>query len=70
MLPRKVQVPLRVCRRGFDSLVAATRDIVAAVTGRPVPQVLVRIGTVPALEDVPPPTPRRPLSEVLHSKVE
>lgn len=30
-----------------------------------VPQILVRVGTAPAGEDVPPPTPRRPLDEVL-----
>lgn len=45
--------------------VAATRDIVAEITGRPLPQVLVRVGTAPALETTPAPTPRRPLSEVL-----
>ena len=27
--------------------------------------VLIRIGQVPALEDLPPPTPRRPLADVL-----
>jgi hypothetical protein len=30
-----------------------------------VPQILVRVGTAPTTEDVPPPTPRRPLDEVL-----
>jgi hypothetical protein len=30
-----------------------------------VPQVLVRVGIVPVTEKTPPPTPRRPLSEVL-----
>lgn len=44
---------------------AATRGIVAEITGRPLPQVLVRVGTAPALETTPSPTPRRPLSEVL-----
>ena len=29
-----------------------------------VPQVLVRVGVVPVTEKAPPPTPRRPLSEV------
>jgi hypothetical protein len=48
---------------------AVTRDIVAAITGHPLPQVLVRVGTAPALEQVPPPTPRRPISEVLHFSV-
>ncbi|MEN4447197.1 Acg family FMN-binding oxidoreductase [Mycobacterium sp. SMC-21] len=42
----------------------ATCDIISALTGHPLPQVLVRIGTAPALEDVPPPTPRRQLADV------
>lgn len=42
----------------------ATRDIISTLTGHPLPQVLVRIGTAPALEDVPPPTPRRHLTDV------
>lgn len=41
-----------------------TRDIVSTLTGHPLPQVLVRIGTAPALEQVPPPTPRRQLTDV------
>ncbi len=50
--------------------VPAARDIVAAVTGKPLPQVLVRVGgTAPALEEAPPLTPRRPLSDVLHFSV-
>lgn len=43
---------------------AATRDIISTLTGHPLPQVLVRIGTAPALEQVPPPTPRRQLTDV------
>ncbi len=43
---------------------SATRDIISTLTGHPLPQVLVRIGTAPALDEVPPPTPRRQLSEV------
>jgi hypothetical protein len=45
--------------------VAASRDIVSTLTGHPLPQVLIRVGTTPAIEMVPPPTPRRPVSEVL-----
>lgn len=41
-----------------------TSDIVSKLTGHPLPQVLVRIGTAPALDEVPPPTPRRQLSDV------
>lgn len=44
----------------------AGRDILRAVTGGSEdPQVVIRFGTVPALEDPPPPTPRRPLADVL-----
>jgi hypothetical protein len=31
----------------------------------PNPHVLIRVGLAPAIDDVPPPTPRRPLSDVL-----
>ncbi|MCV7158503.1 Acg family FMN-binding oxidoreductase [Mycolicibacterium brisbanense] len=44
----------------------ASRDIVANLIARDAcPQVLVRIGLAPALDDVPPPTPRRPVSDFL-----
>jgi hypothetical protein len=42
----------------------ATRDIISTLTGHQLPQVLVRIGVAPALDQVPPPTPRRPLSDI------
>lgn len=45
--------------------VGASRDIVRALIGRSFPQVLVRVGLTPAMDAVPPPTPRRPLSDVL-----
>jgi hypothetical protein len=45
--------------------VAASRDIVSALTGRTLPQVLIRVGMAPAIDETPPPTPRRPLSDVL-----
>ncbi|WP_071287282.1 Acg family FMN-binding oxidoreductase [Mycolicibacterium llatzerense] len=48
----------------------ATRDIISKLTGHPLPQVLVRIGNAPALDDVPPPTPRRPLADVFHVRLE
>lgn len=56
---------LSTCTLTHLTEVADTRDIVAAITGRPYPQVLVRVGSSPALEETPPPTPRRPLAEVL-----
>lgn len=46
--------------------VPASRAIVATLTGRDaVPQLLIRVGTAPVLDEVPPPTPRRPLDDVL-----
>ncbi len=45
---------------------AASRNIIAALTGRNArPQALVRVGVAPILEELPPPTPRRPLDDVL-----
>ncbi|MCV7413059.1 NAD(P)H nitroreductase [Mycobacterium florentinum] len=42
------------------------RDIVRGlIDGSDQPQVLVRVGVTPAMEVLPPPTPRRPLDEVL-----
>jgi nitroreductase len=45
----------------------ASRDIIRALTSDPaaVPQVLIRVGIEPEGELAPPPTPRRPLSDVL-----
>ena len=60
---------LATCTLTHVTEVSATRDIVASIVGRPLPQVLVRVGTAPALDEVPPPTPRRPLSEVLRFTV-
>ncbi len=45
---------------------AASRHIVATLLDRTAfPQVLVRVGVAPSLEQVPPATPRRPLADVL-----
>jgi hypothetical protein len=42
------------------------RDIVRTlIGGRSEPQVLIRAGIAPPMEQVAPPTPRRPLNEVL-----
>lgn len=57
---------LATCTLTHVTEVAATRDIVAEITGRPLPQVLVRVGAAPVLEQAPPPTPRLPVSDVLH----
>ena len=46
-----------------------TREIIQSLIDHDgVPQILVRVGVVPVTEDTPPPTPRRPLSEVLQLK--
>ncbi len=48
---------------------SAIRELLAALTGHmDLPQVLIRVGVAPALDTVPPPTPRRPLADVLRLK--
>lgn len=57
---------LSTCTLTHITEVAASRDIVAAIVGRrAMPQTLVRVGLAPSIGEVPPPTPRRPLEEVL-----
>ena len=60
---------LASCTLSHLTEVPVSRDIVGALVNRPFPQVVVRLGRVPELDDVPPPTPRRPLSEVLALKL-
>ena len=46
-----------------------TRELIQSLMDHDgVPQVLIRVGVVPVTEKAPPPTPRRPLSEVLRLK--
>lgn len=48
----------------------ATREVIRSLMNHDaVPQVLVRVGLVPVAERTPKPTPRRPLSEVLRTRV-
>ena len=57
---------LATCALTHITEVAASRGIVAAlITQETIPQVLIRVGLAPAMDDVPPPTPRRPLRDVL-----
>lgn len=55
---------LATCPLTHVTEVVASRDIISAMTGRPLPEILIRVGTAPAGEEMPP-TPRRPLSQVL-----
>ncbi|MHA3024139.1 Acg family FMN-binding oxidoreductase [Mycobacterium sp. BMJ-28] len=57
------------CTLSHLTEVPISRDIVAALVNRPFPQVVVRLGIAPALEEVPPPTPRRPLHDVLRVEI-
>jgi hypothetical protein len=61
---------LATCTVSHLTEVEAARDIVAGITGRSLPQVMVRVGRAPVLEETPAPTPRRPLSEVLHVRLD
>lgn len=58
-------VGMSTCTLTHMTEVEASRDIVSGLTGHRLPQVLIRVGVVPTMDEVPPPTPRRPLSDVL-----
>jgi hypothetical protein len=58
---------LATCTLTHITEVRATRELVAALVdydGQP--QVLIRVGVAPAMENLPPLTPRRPLADVFH----
>lgn len=57
------------CTLSHLTEVPVSRDIVAGLVKQPWPQVVVRLGIAPALEEVPPPTPRRPLHDVLRVEI-
>jgi hypothetical protein len=61
-------VGLATCTLTHITELAASREIVAGLIGHSnqdiTPQVLIRVGRTPSIEDVPPPTPRRPVDEV------
>ncbi|CAA0096298.1 Putative NAD(P)H nitroreductase acg [Mycolicibacterium vanbaalenii] len=57
---------LSTCTFSHITEVPTGRDIIAAlIPGDAIPQTLVRVGLAPALDATPPPTPRRPVDEVL-----
>jgi hypothetical protein len=60
---------LATCTLTHLTELSATRHLVEEATGRPLPQVLIRIGQAPDSEQFPPPTPRRPLADVLTIKL-
>jgi len=56
---------LATCTLTHITEVETSRAIVAGLIGQTTtPQVLIRVGLAPSLDDVPPPTPRRSLNEV------
>jgi hypothetical protein len=59
---------LATCTLTHITELPASREIVAGLIGHSsqdiTPQVLIRIGRAPSIEDIPPPTPRRPVDEV------
>jgi hypothetical protein len=61
-------VGLATCTLTHITEMPASRDIVAELIGQSsrdvTPQVLIRVGLAPSIEDVPPPTPRRPVDDV------
>jgi len=61
-------VGLATCTLTHITEVAASRKIVAVLIAQGdqgiTPQVLVRVGLTPSIDDVPPPTPRRPIGDV------
>ncbi|MCV7229594.1 Acg family FMN-binding oxidoreductase [Mycolicibacterium komossense] len=56
---------LATCPLTHMTELEASCDILRELTGRALPQVVIRVGVVPATDTAPPPTPRRPLDEVL-----
>jgi nitroreductase len=57
---------LATCTVTHITEVEASRELIRALLDHEaMPQVLVRVGVAPAMEELPPPTPRRPVEEVL-----
>lgn len=60
---------LATCTLTHITELQASRDIVASLIGQStIPQLLIRVGLAPEIEDLPPATPRRPVDEVLEIK--
>ena len=57
---------MATCTLTHTTELATSRNIIATLIPREAhPQVLIRVGVAPVFEDLPPATPRRPLSDVL-----
>ncbi|MDV3124214.1 nitroreductase family protein [Mycobacterium sp. 21AC1] len=66
MLLECTLIGLATCPVTHVTELHASRDIVAKLIDRDAcPQALIRAGVAPALEGVPPPTPRRPIDDIL-----
>jgi len=60
---------LATCPVAHLTELSVSRELLAALTGHTdLPQVLIRVGVAPALDKVPPATPRRPLTDILRRK--
>jgi hypothetical protein len=58
---------LATCTLTHITEVPTTRELVAALMGYDSrPQILIRVGVAPAMEDLPPVTPRRPLGDIFY----
>jgi nitroreductase len=58
---------LATCTLTHITEMDASREIIRELIGRPtaMPHAVLRVGAAPSVEEIPPPTPRRPLNEVL-----
>jgi hypothetical protein len=60
---------LATCTLTHITEMPASQAIVAQLIAQDtIPQVLIRVGLAPSIDDVPPPTPRRPLRDVLETR--
>ncbi len=60
---------LATCTLTHITELPASRQILSSLIGQTAtPQLLIRVGRVPSIEDVAPPTPRRPIDEVFEVK--
>jgi hypothetical protein len=67
-------IGLATCTLTHITELPSSREIVAGLIGHSsqdiTPQVLIRVGRAPSIEDVPPPTPRRPVDQVFEVRTQ